>query len=63
MSWFDSHTWLHYDGSNDLAFRFLCMKAVKKNTLITSRYADKAFTSTGYSKWKDATVAFRNHVP
>ena len=34
--------WLHYDERKDLAFYFLCMKAVKKNTLITSRCADKA---------------------
>ena len=60
-SWFDSHMWLHYDESKDLTFCFLCMKAVKKNTLITSRCADKVFTSTGFSSWKDAEVAFRNH--
>ena len=29
-SWFGSHTWLHYDKIKDLAFCFLCMKAVKK---------------------------------
>ena len=28
---------------------------------VTSRCADKAFTSTGFSNWKDAKVAFRNH--
>ena len=42
-SWFDSHTWLHYDESKDLAFCYLCMKAVRKNTLNLSRCADKAF--------------------
>ena len=60
-SWFDSHTWLHYDESKDLAFCFLSMKVVKKSTLITSRCADKASTSTGFSNWKDAKVAFRNN--
>ena len=61
-SWFDGRTaWLYYDESKDLAFCFLCMKVLKKNTLITSRCADKAFTSTGFSNWKDAKVAFRNH--
>jgi len=61
VSWFDSHTWLHYDENKDLAFCYLCMKAVRKKTLITSRCADKAFISTGFSNWKDAKVAFRNH--
>jgi len=61
VSWFDSHAWLHYDEGKDLAFCFLCMKAVKKNTLITRRCADKAFISTRFSNWKDAKVAFRNH--
>ena len=48
-SWFDNHTWLHYDESKDLAFCFLCMKAVKKNTQTTSRCAGKAFISTRFS--------------
>jgi len=29
-SWFDSHVWLHYDENKDLAFCYLCMKAVRK---------------------------------
>ena len=34
------------------------MKAARKNALITT---DKAFISAGFSNWKDAEVAFRNH--
>jgi len=37
------------------------MKEVRKNTLIISRCADKAFISTGFSNRNDAKVAFRNH--
>ena len=33
----------------------------KQNTLITSKCADKAFLSTGFSNRKDAKVVFRNH--
>ena len=40
-----------------IAFYFLCMKAVKKNTLITSRCTR---TRPLFSNWKDAK-AFRNH--
>ena len=35
-----------------------CIKAVKKNTLITSKCADMAFISPGFSNWKDTKVAF-----
>ena len=58
QGWFDSHTWLHYDQSKDLLLS-VCMKAVKKRTLITSRCAEKLLhlSVTGFSNWKDAKVS------
>jgi len=55
------HGYTGYDESKDLAFCFLCMKAVKKISLVTSWCADKPFISRGLSNWKDVKVAFRKH--
>ena len=59
-SWFESHSWLHYDEANDAAFCYICMKAAKENKL-TRCIVDQAFTTKGYINWKDAKVNFKEH--
>ena len=34
VAWFDSHTWLHYSESKDLAFCYMCIHiAINKNDI------------------------------
>ena len=37
------------------------MQASKEKKLLVSKYGDKVFTTRGFSNWKDAKVAFKNH--
>ncbi|CAF1107795.1 unnamed protein product [Brachionus calyciflorus] len=52
--WYKNHPWLEYDAKNDKAFCFAC-----KN--FPSSKSSKAFTSEGYSKWKNAVSNFITH--
>ena len=59
--WFDSYSWLHYDEANDIMFCHLCKQAATEKKLMASKCADEAFTSRGFSNWKDATASFARH--
>ena len=59
--WFDSYSWLHYDEANDVVFCHLCKQAATEKKLMASKCADEAFTSRGFSNWKDATASFARH--
>jgi hypothetical protein len=41
------------DEANDLAYCHICVSALM--------HAEPSFISSGYSNWKDATVAFKKH--
>ena len=54
-SWFRKWPWLHYDQTNDRAFCFTCMKALKLGNLkVCASKSDDAFLTRGYTNWKDA---------
>ena len=46
-------TWLHYNESLDAAFCFVCMKAIRCNS-ISSANVENAFIRMGYRDWKYA---------
>ena len=56
--WFANRTWLHYDEPKDLAYCHVCMVAYRGRKLNSSNL-DKAFIVSGFSNWKDASVAFK----
>ena len=58
-AWFKQWTWLHYDETNDLPYCQLCVSALKQKMKESS--AEPSFISSGFSNWKDATVAFKKH--
>ena len=46
------------DEANDLAYCHVCVSALKQKKMKESN-AEPSFISSGYSNWKDATVAFK----
>ena len=60
QAWFKQWTWLHYDEANDLAYCHICVSALKQKKMKESN-AEPSFVSSGFSNWKDATVAFKKH--
>ena len=65
-TWFKKWPWLHYDQTNDRAFCFTCMKASKLGNLkVCASKGDDAFSTRGYTNWKDAcgdkTGGFPSH--
>ena len=59
QAWFKQWTWLHYDEANDLAYCHICVSALKQK--MKESNAEPSFVSSGFSNWKDATVAFKKH--
>ena len=57
----DHYPWLHYDVSSDSAFCHLCMTAAYEGKLIASTKKDPAFFTKGFTYWKEATTAFKEH--
>lgn len=54
--WFENEnwkSWLHYDSEKDAAFCATCVSAIRMN-LISSKNADNAFISKGFTNWPDA---------
>ena len=51
---------MHYDEANDIAYCHLCVSALKHKKMKQCN-AEPSFLSTGFSNWKDATVAFKKH--
>ena len=58
-AWFDKWSWLHYNETEDYVLCHICATAFQKEKLKES--AADAFVSKGFTKWKDATVAFQSH--
>ena len=59
--WFQRWSWLHYVEDGDLAFCFTCVKAYQQRHLDTNSLLEKAFVSSGFRNWKDATSKFAKH--
>ncbi|KAK7898153.1 hypothetical protein WMY93_019006 [Mugilogobius chulae] len=59
--WYKMHPWLHYNENTRGILCFYCVKAytVQKSTL--SKRADPAFSSKGFTNWKNATLRFNRH--
>jgi len=61
--WCEKYPWLHYDVGRDVALCYLCMQAGYEGKFLASSKRESAFTSSGFSYWKKATVAFSKHQP
>ena len=59
--WCQQYPWLHYDVKQDTAFCYLCVTAEHQNKFLASRKRDPAFITKGFTYWKEATSAFKNH--
>ena len=59
--WAGKWPWLHYDCSWDLVFCHTCVTTFKtgKLRLTVGNVKDSAFLFTGFSNWKDVTIASR----
>ncbi len=61
-SWFCKWKWLHYESSNDLAFCYTCVTALKTGKMkIAANVKDSAFIYGGFCNWKDPTRCFSSH--
>ena len=61
--WCAKHDWLHYDRMTDAAFCHLCLTTEREHRFLASTKRDPAFISKGCTNWKDATTAFKTHLP
>ena len=59
-AWFVAWKWLHYCEADDSVLCHTCAYAFKEHKLSTKN-ADKAFITRGFTNWKLATSAFRQH--
>ncbi|XP_071912126.1 uncharacterized protein [Coffea arabica] len=59
-SWYQKFVWLEYSISKDAAFCFWCFLFKTQNK--GGRYADDAFTKTGFNNWKKAMERFNEHI-
>ena len=58
--YFCTWPWLTYDVQKDVVFCHLCIKSVQGKKMAIKR-SDPSFLQRGFSYWKDATIAFKNH--
>lgn len=58
--YFRTWPWLTYDVEKDVVFCHLCIKSVQGKKMAIKR-SDPSFLQKGFSYWKDATIAFKNH--
>ncbi|XP_042038332.1 zinc finger MYM-type protein 1-like [Salvia splendens] len=59
-AWFTKFPWLEYSESKNAAFCFWCY--LFKQSDKGGRYAEDAFTKTGFNNWKNALEKFNQHV-
>ncbi|XP_042012264.1 uncharacterized protein LOC121760697 [Salvia splendens] len=59
-AWFTKFPWLEYSASKNAAFCFWCY--LFKQSDKGGRYAEDAFTKTGFNNWKNAVEKFNQHV-
>lgn len=58
--WYKTFPWLEYSISEDAVFCFWCY--LFKQSDKGGRYAEDAFTKTGFKNWKKALEKFKSHV-
>ncbi|XP_071924022.1 uncharacterized protein [Coffea arabica] len=58
--WYQKFVWLEYSISKDAAFCFWCFLFKTQNK--GGRYAEDAFTKTGFNNWKKAMERFNEHI-
>ena len=58
-SWFKDYTWLHYSEEKDSVFCIFCMKHERK--LTAEHNMEDTYIRRGFSNWKKAPKAFKNH--
>ena len=61
-SWFMRWTWLHYCEDTDVVFCYTCVLVLRQKKMQLN-IGGFAFTSKGFSNWKDATIGFRTMKP
>ena len=59
--WCESFPWLHYNIEKDAAFCHLCMTADHDGKFLACTKREPAFVSRGFTYWKEATIAFKEH--
>jgi hypothetical protein len=52
--------WLHYSEEKDAVFCHVCMSALHLKRMDIKR-GEPAFTSTGFTNWKDGTIGMKKH--
>ena len=52
---------MHYNGENDSAYCYVCIKAKKEKKIRKTGNMDASFISRGFTGWKDACCVFRKH--
>ena len=61
ISWYQQFPWLHYCPQRKGVLCFSCMKASEKNLLSLVTKRDDAFSSIGFTNWKNAIQRFKIH--
>ena len=60
--WCQKFEWLHFDVATDTAYCHLCLCVEFEKHFLSSTKRDPAFTSRGYTNWKDAKAAFTQRI-
>jgi hypothetical protein len=59
-SWYKLYDWIEYSESQDAAYCFYCF--LFKHSGSNTHFGYDVFNKTGYSNWKHASEALRQHV-
>lgn len=59
--WYKQYPWLHYSPAVKGVLCFYCVKAYTVQKSAMSKKADPAFSSKGYTNWKNALERFERH--
>lgn len=60
-SWISTYSWIEWDSQNEKVFCQTCKKAEAGGLLTFSSKKEDAFTSVGFSNWKNALDRFKAH--
>lgn len=59
--WYKEYPWLHYSHAVKGILCFYCVKTYTVQKSIVSKKADPAFSSKGFTNWKNALERFERH--
>lgn len=59
--WYKTFPWLHLCCTSLKVYCFYCRTACKAHVAVMSTRADAAFTTCGFSNWKNAISKFKEH--